>query len=291
MQEAQNRQFYERRSIGAHYASVSALQPGEEEVFRRHRATIAAGRILDLGVGGGRTTAFLLDMSRNYVGIDFSREMIARCRRRFPETRFEVRDAQDLSLFADESFDFILFSCTGIDSVGHSERLNIFSEVRRLLAPDGVFSFSSHNRRFTVPRPWDLRHFAVNPVREPWRFAKRIVSYPVGILNYLRLHSDFQSEEYCIRTDSAHLYSIIHYWIDAAAQKRQLESSGFGQVELFGADGRELGWADAQRSDDPWFHYVCKAKRLPQQGTRNAPAGERKSEFAQKAGRQSLLVG
>ena len=86
---------------------------------------------MDLGVGGGRTTAFLLQLSKDYVGIDFSNEMIERCRARFPATQFEVRDAQDLSGFEDQSFDFILFSCTGIDLVNHDQRLRILKEVRR----------------------------------------------------------------------------------------------------------------------------------------------------------------
>ncbi len=257
-QYTHNLRFYERRSIGAHYARGAEIQPGEAEVLRRHQGEIRGGRILDLGVGGGRTTAFLLQLSKDYVGIDFSNEMIERCRARFPATQFEVRDAQDLSGFEDQSFDFILFSCTGIDSVNHDQRLRILKEVRRLLKPEGLFSFSSHNRNFKIPKPWNFQHFALSPVRQPRRFARRFASYPVGIFNYLRLRTDYQNDDYCIRTDSAHLYSIVHYWISPTAQKRQLEVLGFGRIELIGWDGKALDCEGADDSDDPWFHFVCR---------------------------------
>ena len=56
-------------------------------------------RILDLGVGAGRTTPYLLEISKNYIGIDFSPAMIAACQARYPTVEFAVGDARDLSRF------------------------------------------------------------------------------------------------------------------------------------------------------------------------------------------------
>jgi SAM-dependent methyltransferase len=256
-----NRRFYERRYIGAHYASQSQLQPDEAAILERYRGLISSGRILDLGVGGGRTTPFLLELSSDYVGVDYSIEMIERCRSRFPAVRFEVVDARDLSAFREGSFDFVLFSNNGIDSVTHEDRLRIFEEVRRILSPKGLFVFSSHNRNFPIPKPWDIQHFAVNPLRDPIRFGRRLVSYPLGIINYLR-HSarNRMADDHCILVDSAHRYSLVHYRITVAAQKEQLRRIGFRNIEAVDMDGCWLSSREFDTSQSPWIQYVCRRR-------------------------------
>jgi SAM-dependent methyltransferase len=256
-----NRRYYERRRVGAHYASKSQPDPPEAEILRRYRADIAGGRTLDLGVGGGRTTSFLSDFGCDYVGIDYSTKMIERCRGRFPGVRFEVMDARDLSAFADASFDFILFSKAGIDAVGHEDRLAVLSEVDRTLNHGGLFVFSSHNRNAHIPGPWNVSHFDVNLLRDPVRFAKRVGSYPLGIVNYLRNAGRKQvHEEYCVQVDSGDMYSLVHYRIEAAAQARQLERAGFCDVEAVGTDGRWLPVTEWETAEDPSIHYVCRNK-------------------------------
>jgi SAM-dependent methyltransferase len=254
-----NRRFYERRYIGAHYASQSQIQPDEAAILERYRGRISNGRILDLGVGGGRTTPFLLELSPDYVGVDYSIEMIERCRRRFRQVRFEVGDARDLSEFAAGSFDFVLFSNNGIDSVTHEDRLRIFEEVRRILKLEGLFVFSSHNQNFRIPKPWDIHHFAVNPLRDPIRFGRRLVSYPIGIINYLR-HStrNRTADDHCILVDSAHRYSLVHYRITIAAQKEQLRRVGFRNIEAVDMDGCWLSSPESETSQSPWIQYVCR---------------------------------
>jgi len=51
--------------------------------------------IMDLGVGGGRTTPYLSSIASCYVGADYSEEMIRVCRSKFPHLRFNVADAAD----------------------------------------------------------------------------------------------------------------------------------------------------------------------------------------------------
>lgn len=254
-----NRRLYEKPAISARYARQSALQPAEAAILRRYAGEISARRILDLGVGGGRTTPFLLELSRDYVGVDYSGEMIERCRRRFPGVRFEHADARDLSRFADGSFDFILFSYNGIDAVGHADRLTIFAEVRRVLADSGLFVVSSHNRNFPIPRPWAVRHLAVNPVRHPVGFACRCAAYLAGIRNYRRnAASTTATDEYCTMVDSAYRYSLVHYHIALAAQLRQLERLGFDPVAVVGIDGRPIERHESETVPDPWLQYVCR---------------------------------
>src|SRR5262245_46013702 len=51
-------------------------------------------RVLDLGVGAGRTVTPLLDFASSYVGVDYVKEMVDHCRERFPGVRFERLDAR-----------------------------------------------------------------------------------------------------------------------------------------------------------------------------------------------------
>jgi SAM-dependent methyltransferase len=255
----ENRQFYQKRFLGAHYARQSGLRVDEAAILQRHGNNVLGTRILDLGVGGGRTTPFLLELSPDYIGVDYSPEMVVRCRERFPATRFEIHDARDLSAFPDAHFGFVLFSNNGIDSVGHQDRLHVLSEVRRVLSAKGLFVFSSHNRMFEIPKPWDPRHLAINPVRSPVRFAKRAASYPAGIFNYLRrAHRSESRREYSISIDSAYRYSLVHYRIGPSAQTEQLTRAGFRDIEVVGADGRLVSSQEPPTSEDPWFHYVCR---------------------------------
>jgi SAM-dependent methyltransferase len=256
-----NRRYYDRRRVGAHYASKSQPDAPEAEILRRYRGDFVGRRILDLGVGGGRTTSFLSDLGSDYVGIDYSTKMIERCRGRFPGVHFEVMDARDLSAFPAASFDFVLFSKAGIDAVGHEDRLAIVSEVNRTLKDGGLFVFSSHNRNAHIPRPWNLGHFDVNLLRDPVHFAKRIASYPLGIVNYLRNARRKQvHEEYCVQVDCGDMYSLVHYRIDAAAQARQLERAGFCDVEAVGMDGRWLPAGEWETVEDGSIHYICRNK-------------------------------
>ncbi|HUN43594.1 MAG TPA: class I SAM-dependent methyltransferase [Acetobacteraceae bacterium] len=80
-------------------------------------ATEALGApILDIGVGGGRTTPLMRAISTNYCGIDYIPEMVAIARRRFPDADFRVMDAREMD-FHNGRFALTTFSYNGIDSV------------------------------------------------------------------------------------------------------------------------------------------------------------------------------
>lgn len=256
-----NRRFYESRSTAAHYARQSELLEDERAVLTRLEPEIRGGRILDLGVGGGRTTPFLLELNADYIGVDYSGVMVERCRQRFPGVKFEISDARDLSAYAEQTFDFVFFSNNGIDAVGHHDRIAVLRGVRRVLKDGALFVFSSHNRNFAIPSPWDLRHLAVDPLRHPIRFGKRAAAYPAGILNYLLLaHRAERHADHCLSVDSTHRYSLIHYRIAPAAQMRQLEQVGFTLIEAVGVDGRPLPRNQTEVINDPWVHYVCRRR-------------------------------
>jgi ubiquinone/menaquinone biosynthesis C-methylase UbiE len=130
----------------AQYAGMDSLSICEQSLFDTHLRRGMA--ILDLGVGGGRTTPYLSGIASRYVGVDYSEGMIDACRRKFPHLEFEVADASDLSRFADASFDSVVFSYNGLDClVPYEKREKCLRECHRVLKPGGFYIFSSHNPR------------------------------------------------------------------------------------------------------------------------------------------------
>lgn len=105
------------------YSSADALQTPERIILENIPEYIRGGKILDIGVGCGRTTPYLTSISKNYIGMDYSPEMVECCRQRFPDIEFMEGNACDLTRFHDGSFDLICFSYNGIDCVDHEDRL------------------------------------------------------------------------------------------------------------------------------------------------------------------------
>jgi len=188
-------------------------------------------RILDIGVGAGRTVPGLREISADYVGVDYVQEMVDHCRSKFPGVRFEKADARSMPQFADRSFDLIVFACNGISMVDHEGRLAILKEVRRLLAPGGFFVFSTCNRNspehrelFTLPK---LPRTS-DPVRFVVRALRFLAQTAYRLLNRLRYKKhEVSADEYAIVNDVAHHYRTMLYFITLAAQRQQLKAMGF----------------------------------------------------------------
>jgi ubiquinone/menaquinone biosynthesis C-methylase UbiE len=134
--------IFENPKIVQYYAQHADLTPTEEMILRDHQGDFVNKRVLDLGVGAGRTVPWLAPSAASYVGVDYSDAMIEQCRTRFPHYRFEYGDARDLARFAAGAFDFALFSFNGIDFVGHEDRQTILREAARVLVVE-AFSCSA----------------------------------------------------------------------------------------------------------------------------------------------------
>jgi ubiquinone/menaquinone biosynthesis C-methylase UbiE len=141
-----NIQTYNSPEIATHYAALDYLTPCERLLFDEY---LRPGMdVLDLGVGGGRLTPHLSSIAERYVGADYAPEMVAACRNKFPQLEFETASAVDLSKFTPSSFDAVVMAFNVIDYLSPDEaRHHALREIYRVLKPEGVFVFSSHNPR------------------------------------------------------------------------------------------------------------------------------------------------
>ena len=129
--------------------SSKGLFGAEKVILSQLRPWLQGKKMLDIGVGTGRTVEFFAPLVDSYVGVDYAPRMIETCEAHFggrwSKARFAVADIRNLSEFEAGSFDLVLFSFNGIDCISHEDRLKALEEIDRVCAPDGIFCFSSHN--------------------------------------------------------------------------------------------------------------------------------------------------
>lgn len=143
-----DRDTYEDPQIVASYGRNPHLQPPEQTLIDRLGPSLGQIDMLDLGVGAGRTAWHFAPRVRSYLGLDFARTMIERCKQDLPAHEFMVGDATRLDFAADNSYDLVLFSYNGIDHLDLADRALALREMTRVLRPNGTMVFSSHNSNF-----------------------------------------------------------------------------------------------------------------------------------------------
>lgn len=261
--------IYNTPAVAGYYAALDYLTACERLLFDAYLKPGMA--ILDLGVGGGRTTHYVSSIAAHYIGIDYASEMIAACRKKFPHLDFEVGDAADLSRFDAASFDAVVMAFNGIDYLFPDEsRLRMLHETHRVLKPGGVLIFSSHNpRSICVRASWNrerVQALAEKIVRHgsvwfgPWLWSltalRRVLAFVQSVWRTLL--------RIATRVPNRVFWRGQGYWIDAAhgglkthlatPEKVALEVSGFG-FQLLRTLGDDYP-RTSRRFVTDWFYYV-----------------------------------
>jgi SAM-dependent methyltransferase len=264
-----NLHVYNAPEVVAYYAELDYLSPCETvlfEMFLKSRMNI-----LDLGVGGGRTTPYLSALAARYVGVDYAQEMITLCRKKFPRLEFLVADAANLSAFADSTFDAVVMTFNGMDYVLPDEsRLRCLREIRRVLRPEGILIFSSHNpRAILVRQSWSTKKIeelarrivgnstalllpakiALTCIRAAIAFVSSVRATVVRLVRRLPTRAFWRGEGYLI--DSAH-GGLLTHCAQPGRVRAEVASLGYRLLKVQGDD--------YPRKSRPfitdWYYYV-----------------------------------
>jgi tRNA (cmo5U34)-methyltransferase len=102
-----------------------------------------AKRILELGTGTGETACRLLARhpEASLVGIDVSQAMLAAARAAMPAGRAELRVGRLEDPLPEGPFDLVA-SALCIHHLDDRQKADLFTRVRRVLAPGGRFAFA-----------------------------------------------------------------------------------------------------------------------------------------------------
>ena len=271
---ASNLDVYNSDEVASHYAGLDYLTPCERFLFETYMRQ--GMTVLDLGVGGGRTTPYLSNLASRYVGVDYATTMIEQCRRRFPHLDFRVAEGSHLSMFRDGSFDSVVMAFNAIDYVIPDEaRRACLDEIRRVLKPEGLLIFSSHNPRAVITRAnWNRERVAafarklagssatlfsctfatLAALRIGIAWAQRFSSSLVKLLRRLPTRAFWRGDGYLL--DPAHGGLLTHYWTPERAE-HELACHGF---HIRGTKGDDYPAASHRYITD-WYYYVAQKSR------------------------------
>jgi SAM-dependent methyltransferase len=194
--------FNDKRFVDAH--PTHGLFDDERKAIAKY---FKGGRVLDLGCASGRTSIELSKMGYDVDAVDYAETMIERAKAIHADSpvRFQVMDVRALA-FANGTFDYILFSSNGLDSLYPvSERLKALQEIQRVLKPGGILLFTSHNAVW-LPSKWNKAKRILHSFSKGWIHPYRLDISPLGE------------------------WPMYHSW--PGAVRRQLKSAGMRLVEI-----------------------------------------------------------
>jgi len=237
---------------------VEGLMKGEQLIIDFAGDQLKNWRMLDIGIGAGRTTRHFAPRVKEYIGIDYSERMIAVVRKKFlhpePHVSFQVADIQSVPHIADGSIDLCLFSFNGLDCNPYEERIKGLKEISRILKPGGYFLFCTHNlQAIDVIFQFESTK---NPVKVAYTIAKILLLHLLlGSVNKLK------KRDHIYIRDAAHLFRVKHMYVTPAEQIRQLRENGFTDIRLFAyPEPDELTGRDPASITDSAFIFFLARK-------------------------------
>ena len=264
---------YDDPAVVAQYARSNGwINVGERSAVMSVAASVRGKRILDIGVGGGRTASILSLLSDDYIGVDFTPGLVRACQELYPALDIRWGDARALDEFPDGSFDFVFFSFNGIDTLDHEGRLAALSEMHRVLVPGGILSYSTLNRDGQSFRetPWQLHRpgrRAQVTVRTAARLAWRTVTDP---LRFFRRTKNWITSRRHLRTAptwslaalSAEDFSLVNHFVTLPGLRQEMADAAFDIVAVYESEAERDGILQehAVTSDVDGFQVVARRR-------------------------------
>lgn len=255
-----NQEKWNSDKIIKSYLNETDLQKPEKTIFNQIKEKLPSWRILDIGVGTGRTTLHLAYLAKEYVGIDVSQGMIEICKKKFQviadKVAFHTGNVCCMYEFKRNYFDFVLFSYNGIDYISHEEREIAFREIIRVSKPGAQFVFSTHNLNYIH------KLYSVD-FKRGWRYSLYQCYRYLRVIFTNGFPGKYKNKLFAVLNDGAHHFSLKTYYCRPRFQIEQLKVAGFTDIRLFSLKNGEEISIDVidEVKNDSWIYYWC---RVPQ---------------------------
>jgi ubiquinone/menaquinone biosynthesis C-methylase UbiE len=139
-----NNSKWNNKKIIKWYLSRKHIQNGEKKILELVDFSNIK-TMLDIGVGGGRTSIYFLNLVESYLGIDIISDFIDSLQKKYSQKQFKCMNVLDITNL-EKTFDFILFSHNGIDNLLTLEKYTkTLDNMYKVCNKNGYVCFSSHN--------------------------------------------------------------------------------------------------------------------------------------------------
>ncbi len=235
------------------------IDRGEAALFERALQENGRRPILDVGVGGGRTIPILQPETEQYVAVDYLDEMVALAASSHPGARVERADARNLAQFSDGAFGAVFFSFNGIDGVPHEDRARVYGAVMRVLAPGGVFAYSTHNLDHCCAGcpPWDRGWLDLE--NGPRAAAVALIRLPRRARNYRRLRGRAtRGDGWGLLVGSGYDFTVLWHHVTLERERTALLQAGFeANVGIYDDSGSPLSAGEGS-GGVPWLYVIAR---------------------------------
>jgi SAM-dependent methyltransferase len=260
-QASANLSTYLNPRVVRNYVGSTELFPAELRLIEQYSSQFR-GDVLDIAIGGGRTTRALLPLARRYVGMDYAPGMIEAAKAQFPGADLRCLDMRQVpEVLSRERFDAILISFNGIDYIPWKDRTALLHCLHGMLRAGGILVFSTHDlaaaeveSRFKIRADLQLRASVL--LRRPAEFFRRLVRMPVWCAlawrNRRRMRKQVAFfDGYAYLNDSGENFGLLTTYTATDLQVNVLKEAGYSDVQVL------QPWLE--REPASFNYFVCRA--------------------------------
>jgi ubiquinone/menaquinone biosynthesis C-methylase UbiE len=174
-------------------------------------------KVLDLGCGNGRLVDLLKTKKIDYLGTDYSQGLIDCATKNYPDKKFEVQDALNLSL-PENSFDVVL--CVSVlNHIPKKFQQKFIENVYKVLKPGGLLLLSN----------WSMWNFKSK--KSIWKINFRKLKFTKNVITKWR--------------GNVNTVPLFYYAFTKGDIEKLLEGFDVSK-NFYSRKGKDVGWMHGQ---------------------------------------------